>query len=100
MRNEGSSDVAAPLVLRQPSLTRRPSCSRQEWAEGELPPNSKLARQPLGRVVTTLEPSVRIARDEDDTHDVRSRHRFPDDCRGPAGKPSQSALLPGGYDGA
>ena len=100
MREEGTRDVTAPLVLRQTSLARRPPCSRQEWPEGELPLSSKLARQPLGRVVPTLQPAVRIARDEDDTRGVRSRHRLPDDRRGPAGEPAQAALLPGDHDWA
>jgi hypothetical protein len=98
MREEGTCDVPAPLVLRQPSLARRPSCSRQEWPEGELPLGGKLARQPLGRVVSTLQPAVWIARNEDDTRGIRSHDRLPDDCRGPACKPTQAALLPGDDD--
>ena len=98
MRLEGARHVPAPLVLRQPSLARRPSRPRQEWLEGELPLSSKLARQPFGRVVSTLQPAVRIARDEDDTRGVRSRHRLTDDCRGPAGEPAQTTLLPRDHD--
>ncbi len=100
MREEGTCDIAAPLVLRQPSLARRPSCSRQEWPEGKLPLGGKLARQPLGRVVSTLQPAVRIARDEDDTRGVRSCDRLADDCRGPPGEPAQAALLPRDHDWA
>ena len=100
MREEGAHDVPAPLVLRQTSLARRSSCSRQEWPEGELPLSGKLASEPLGRVVPTLQPAVRIARDEDDTRGLRSHHRLPDDCRGPAGEPAQAALLPGDHDWA
>jgi hypothetical protein len=98
VREEGARDVPAPLMLRQPSLARRPSCSRQEWPERKLPLGGKLARQPLGRVVSPLQPAVRIARDEDDTRGVRSRHRLTDDRRGPAGEPAQAALLPGDDD--
>jgi hypothetical protein len=88
VREEGARDVPAPLVLRQPSLARRPPCSRQERPEGELPLGGKLARQPLGRVMPTFQPAVRIARDEDDTRGIRSRNGLPDDCRGPAGEPA------------
>jgi hypothetical protein len=98
MREEGTRDIPAPVVLRQPSLARRSSCSRQEWPEGELPLSRELARQPLGRVVSTLQPAIRIARDEDDTRGLRSRNRLADDCRGPAGKPAEAALLPGDHD--
>ncbi len=100
MREESTRDVPAPVVLRQPSLARGPSCSRQEWTEGELPLGGKLARQPLGRVVSTLQPAVWIARNEDDTRGVRSHDRLPDDCRGPACEPAQAALLPGDHDRA
>ena len=100
MREESARDVPTPLVLRQPSLARRASCSREDWPEGKLPLGGKLARQPLGRVVSTLQPAVRIARDEDDTRGVWSRHRLTDDCRGPAGEPAQAALLPGDHDWA
>ena len=79
MREEGARDVSAPLVLCEPTLARRPSCSRQEWPQGEIPPCGKLTRQPLGGMVSTLQPAVRITRDEDDTSGVRSRHGLPDD---------------------
>ena len=95
MREESTRDVPASLVLRQPSLARGPSRSRQEWPEGKLPLGGKLARQPLGRVVSTLQPAVWIARNEDDTRGVWSHDRLPDDCRGPACEPAQAALLPG-----
>jgi hypothetical protein len=95
---EGTRDVPAPLVLCQASLARRPSCPRQEWAKGKLPLGSKLGRQALGGVVSTLQPAVGITGDEDDTRDIRSRQRFPDDCCGPAGEPAQPALLPGDHD--
>ena len=88
VREEGIRYVPAPLVLRQPTLARRPSCSSQEWPDGELPLGGKLARQPLGRVVSAFQPAVRIARDEDDTRGVRSCHGLPDDCRSPAGEPA------------
>ena len=88
VREESARDVPAPLVLRQPSLARRPPCSRQERPEGELPLGGKLARQPFGRMMPAFQPAVRIARDEDDTRGVRSRHGLPDDCRSPAGEPA------------
>ena len=88
VREEGARDIPAPLVLRQPSLARRPPCSRQERPEGELPLGGKLARQPLGRVMPAFQPAVRIARDEDDTCGVRPRHGLPDDYRSPAGEPA------------
>ena len=100
MRKERTRDVPSSLVLRQPALARRASCSRQESPQGELPLSGKLTRQPLGRVVSTLQPAVRITRDEDDTRGVRSRHRLPDDRRGPAGELAQAALLPGDHDWA
>jgi hypothetical protein len=100
MREEGSRDVPAPLVLCQPSLARRPSCSGQEWPQRELPLGGELTRQPLGRVVSPLQPAVRITRDEDDTRCVRSRQRLPDYCCGPAGEPAQATLLPGDHDRA
>jgi hypothetical protein len=49
-------------------------------------------------MVSTLEPAIRIARDEDDTRGNRSRHRLADDRRSPAGKPAQATLLPGAHD--
>ncbi len=98
MRDEGAADVPAPLVVRQPALARRPPSSRQERLERQAPLSGELACQLLGRVVSTLQPAVRIAWDEDDTSCVRWRHRFPDDCRCPAGEPTQAALLPGDYD--
>ena len=98
MREEGTRDVPAPLVLCQPSLARRPSCPRQEWANGKLPLGSKLGRQPLGRVVSTLQPAVRITGDKGDTRNIRSRERFPDDCCGPGGESAQPVLLPGDHD--
>jgi hypothetical protein len=88
VREEGARDVPAPLVLGQPSLARRPSCSRQERPKGELPLGGKLARQPLGRVMPAFQPAVRIARDEDDTRGIRSCDGLPDDCRRPAGEPA------------
>ncbi len=100
MREEGARDVPAPLVLGQPSLARRPSCSRQEWPQRELPFGGKLTRQPLGCVVSTLQPAVGITRDEDNTRCVRSRQRLTNYFRGPAGEPAQAALLPGDYDWA
>jgi hypothetical protein len=100
VRKEGARDVPAPLPLRQSSLSRRPSCPSEEWPERKLPLSSKLARQPLGRVVSTLQPAVRIAGDEDDTRGVGSRDRLPDDRRSPAGEPAQAALLPGDDDRA
>ena len=98
MRKEGARDVPAPLVLRQPPLTRRTSRSRQQRSQRKLPFTGELARQPLGRMVSTLEPAIRIARDEDDTRGNRSRHRLADDRRSPAGKPAQATLLPGAHD--
>jgi hypothetical protein len=88
VREEGARDVPAPLVLRQPPLAGRPSCSRQERPERELPLGGKLARQALGRVMSAFEPAVRIARDEDDTRGVRARQGLPDDCCSPAGEPA------------
>ena len=48
----------------------------------------------------TLEPAVRIARDEHDTRGVGSRERVADHGRRPAGEPAQPTLLPGGDDRA
>ncbi len=44
------------------------------------------------------EPAIRIARDEHDTRNLRSRQRLTDDGRCPAGEPAQTAFLPGGHD--
>jgi len=49
-------------------------------------------------MVSTLEPAIRIARDEDDTRGNRSRHRLANDRRSPAGKSAQATLLPGAND--
>ena len=51
-------------------------------------------------MVSTLEPAIWIAGDEDDTRDNGSWHRFADDRRSPAGKPTQPTLLPGAHDRA
>jgi hypothetical protein len=98
VREEGTRDVPATLVLCQPSLARRPSCPCQEWAQRELPLSGKLTRQPLSGVMSTLQPAVRITRDEDDTAGIRSRQRVPDDCCGPPGEATHSTLLPGDHD--
>jgi hypothetical protein len=66
--------------------------------QGKLPLGSKLTRQLLSRVVSAFQPAVRITWDEDDTCRIRPRQRFPDDCRGPGGEPTQPALLPGDHD--
>ena len=98
MREEGARDVPAPLVLRQPPLARRPSCSREEWPERELPLSGELGSKPLGGVMPALQPAVRIAGDEDDTGGIRTRHRLMHDCSRPAGEAAQAALLPRGHD--
>ena len=49
-------------------------------------------------MVSTLEPALRIARDEDDTRGNRSWQRLADDRRSPTGKPAQATLLPGAHD--
>ena len=46
----------------------------------------------------TLEPAVRIARDEHDARGVGSRQGLTDDGRSPAGEPAQTTLLPGRHD--
>jgi hypothetical protein len=51
-------------------------------------------------VVSTLQPAVRIARDENDTRGIRSRQRLANDRCGPAGEPPQATLLPGTHDRA
>ena len=100
VRKKGVRDVPAPVVLCQPPLAWRPSRSRQQRPERELPLGGELARQPLRRVVSTLQPAVRIARDGHDTSGVRLGHRLADDRRCPAGEPPQATLLPGAHDRA
>jgi hypothetical protein len=48
--------------------------------------------------MSTLQPAVRITRDEDETCGIRSHQRFPDDCGSPGGEPAKATLLPGDHD--
>jgi hypothetical protein len=89
--------VPPPFALGQPTLSRGPACSGEERPHRELPESRKLAGQPLGGVVSALEPAVRVARDERDTCRVRLRQRLADDGRRPSGQPAQPALFPGGH---
>jgi hypothetical protein len=100
MCKEGARDVPAPLMLGQPSLSRGPSCPPEERPHGKLPHRRELAREPLGGVVSALEPAVRIARNEHHAGGVRPRHRVAYDCRRPGCKPAQAPLLPSGDDQA
>jgi hypothetical protein len=100
VRKESARDVPAPLVPGQPSLPRRSPCPREERPHGKLPHSRELGREPLSGVVSALEPTVRIARDEHHAGGVRPRHRVAHDRRRPARKPAQAALLPCGDDQA
>jgi hypothetical protein len=52
----------------------------------------------FGWVVTALETAVGVGRDKRDRAAVRPRDDLGGECGGGIGEPSQSALLPGGYD--
>jgi hypothetical protein len=100
VRKEGARHVSPALVLLQPALPRRPSGPSEERPHGQLPEGSQLTCQPLSGVMPTLEPAVRVARDEHDTRGIWSRERLADDGRRPAGEPAETTFLPRGNDRA
>jgi hypothetical protein len=100
VRKEGAGDVPAPLVSRQTSLRRRPSCSREQRLDRKVPAGGQLAREPLGGVVAALQLTVRISWNEYNAHGIRSGQGLMHDCRRPPGEPAQAALLPRRYDRA
>src|SRR5919108_145695 len=95
---ERRGDVAPPFAPRQLALAGRAAGADEQRLEAEPPAGPELPGEPFPRVMTALEPAIRVGGDANEILRGRPRHGLDHDLSGPRGEPTQAAFLPGRDD--
>ena len=95
---EGSADVLAALVAREPALRRGLSRAGEEWSHRELPGEAQEAPEGLCRVLPAPEASRLISGDERHGFHLRPRDDIDHEVGEDSGKATASAFFPGGHE--